>query len=658
WQSQLRFYWDAESDGLLARQGTAVVPYGLEYEGAAARLVVTPLTERCWMTLTGALDLCLGANPLGPAATGKTESTKDLARGLATLCVVHNCSSQMNGRMIGRLLSGLAQQGAWACLDEFNRIDVEVLSVVAQQLSLLRHARLAGAGALVFEGREIPLREHHVVATMNPGYAGRAELPNNLKACFRPVAMMVPDFARVAEIVLVGEGFKDAAALSRKATALATLAGQQLSPQPHYDFGMRAIKGMLATAGRLRRGQAAEAAEAAARAAAKAATGIASDSIFITSRNAGVAAATAAVGTNAAASVATPAAASADPIDEEATLVVALCASTLPKLVDSDRELFEVILGDLFPGRPLPNLAHSELRSVLGVPDSQGFGSDGNTVALAAMVAVAATGRVPNLKPFRYEPGPDEAPGPLRASPTQVVKVEQLHDTLRARFGVALVGPAGGGKSTVLRLLAGASTALAVAAATAAEAATACAVVVSAPVSIGDDAASVTAAGGFMDGGDSSSKPVPAGGPWRVVEIDVLNPKALTVGELYGQCCSLTNEWKDGVAAAIIRRAVMGGSITAFNSRAGDAATSTRPKGVPGPPATPSTAWGSDERCGSGSGGGSFPPPVQRWVVFDGPVDAVWVESLNTVLDDSRMLCLANGERIRLGGGSGGGGGG
>lgn len=76
------FYWDAGT--VKVRQSTTKMQYGFEYEGAATRLVITPLTERCWMTITGALDLKLGANPLGPAGTGKTESTKDLAKGLGT----------------------------------------------------------------------------------------------------------------------------------------------------------------------------------------------------------------------------------------------------------------------------------------------------------------------------------------------------------------------------------------------------------------------------------------------------------------------------------------------------------------------------------------------------------------------------------------------
>ena len=308
WQMQLRLYWDLDIDDCVVKQTNAKILYGFEYQGACSRLVITPLTDNCWMTITGGLHVKLGSAPAGPAGTGKTESTKDLAKGIGALCVVFNCSDQLDYKMMGKLFSGVAQCGCWTCLDEFNRIDIEVLSVVAQQLLTIRQALLANAPTTVLEGRRIAVVPGNgVFITMNPGYAGRTELPDNLKALFRPVSMMVPDYALIAEIMLYAEGFVSARPLALKMVKMYKLCSEQLSQQDHYDYGMRQVKSVLVMAGEQKR---------------------------------------------------------ANPeLHENISLIRAMLEANIPRFLADDLPLFHGIIGDLYPNLDIPPVDYGALKN-------------------------------------------------------------------------------------------------------------------------------------------------------------------------------------------------------------------------------------------------------------------------------------------------------
>jgi len=264
WLQLMRFYFDPRQQDVLKQlsvhMANAKFYYGFEYLGVQDKLVQTPLTDRCYLTMTQALEARLGGSPFGPAGTGKTETVKALGHQLGRFVLVFNCDENFDFQAVGRIFIGLCQVGAWGCFDEFNRLEERMLSAVSQQIQTIQETlRLFGTTkektlSVDLIGKQVSLNPSMAIfITMNPGYAGRSNLPDNLKKLFRPLAMNKPDRQLIAQVMLYSQGFKLAENLANKIVPFFKLCHEQLSSHSHYDFGLRALKNVLVSAGNIKR---------------------------------------------------------------------------------------------------------------------------------------------------------------------------------------------------------------------------------------------------------------------------------------------------------------------------------------------------------------------------------------------------------------------
>ncbi|KAI2656493.1 Cytoplasmic dynein 2 heavy chain 1 [Labeo rohita] len=304
WKKQLRFYLNTDQRCSIQM-------------GNAPKLVHTPLTDKCYLTLTQAMKMGLGGNPYGPAGTGKTESVKALGGLFGRQVLVFNCDEGIDVKSMGRIFVGLVKCGAWGCFDEFNRLEEAVLSAVSMQIQAIQNSLKNHRTTCQLLNKEVELDPNSgVFITLNPagkGYGGRQKLPDNLKQLFRPVAMTSPDNELIAEVILYSEGFKEGKALGRKLVAIFNLARELLTPQQHYDWGLRALKTVLRGCG----------------------------SLLQLQRQ------------------------SNNPLKESGLVVQALRLNTMSKLTFTDSSRFDALVKDVFPSVDFKDVEYEMLKSAL-----------------------------------------------------------------------------------------------------------------------------------------------------------------------------------------------------------------------------------------------------------------------------------------------------
>lgn len=171
--------------------------------------------------------------------------------------MVFCCDESFDFPSIARILLGICQVGAWGCFDEFNRLNEYSLSSVSSLIETievgLRETK-DQASKVELIGRTISVdNSTGIFITMNPEYAGRNTLPENLKKLFRSFSMAIPDREMIAEVLLNSQGFTYATKLASIVVPFFIDLSSKVSTQIHYDFGLRALKSVLSVSGRLKR---------------------------------------------------------------------------------------------------------------------------------------------------------------------------------------------------------------------------------------------------------------------------------------------------------------------------------------------------------------------------------------------------------------------
>lgn len=225
-----------------------VIQYGYEYNYYKQCMINTTLTDRCFHTIMQAYKYHLYGAITGLSATGKTETVKSLAQAIAVQFHVFNCTHISSYDFLCQVIKGFISCGAWLCLENFDRLEIELLSTITQSLVSISQAVTTNVNVLALDGSLLNLNSRGYICTIrNLGTFIHYNLPDNLKILFRTVSMMAPDIKKIVEIELFAAGLCDSKLLASKLNAVYTILSDQLWCSSCNTFDLYSVKAVVKT---------------------------------------------------------------------------------------------------------------------------------------------------------------------------------------------------------------------------------------------------------------------------------------------------------------------------------------------------------------------------------------------------------------------------